>query len=53
VYSWNDSLPSSSTFSGPALHEWIVLGIRGAIDLAPRPTEPQEIERWSGGAGGP
>jgi hypothetical protein len=22
VYSWNDSLPSSNTFGGPALHAW-------------------------------
>jgi hypothetical protein len=40
VYSWNDTLPSSSTFTGPALHAWFVLGIRGAIDLAPRPAAP-------------
>jgi hypothetical protein len=39
VYSWNDTLPSSSTFSSPALHEWVVLGVRGAIDLAPGPPD--------------
>jgi hypothetical protein len=39
VYSWNDSLPSSSTFSGPALHEWVILGVRAAIDLAPGPPD--------------
>ncbi len=36
VYSWNDSLPSSNTFGGPALHAWVVLGVRATVDLSPR-----------------
>jgi hypothetical protein len=49
VYSWNDSLPSSNTFGGQAMHGWVVLGIRGVIDLARRPAaEPEPDARWSG-----
>jgi hypothetical protein len=42
VYSWNDGLPSSNTFGGPAPHEWVILGVRGTVNLAPRkPDEPK------------
>jgi hypothetical protein len=46
VYSWNDSLPSSNTFGGPALHAWVVLGVRGTVDLSPRKADEPKVD-WA------
>jgi hypothetical protein len=47
VYSWNDSLPSSNTFGGPALHAWVVLGVRGTVDLSSPPKDDGPKLNWS------
>ena len=46
VYSWNDSLPSSSTFGGTALHAWVVLGVSGTVNLSPLPKADQPTLVW-------
>ena len=46
VYSWNSSLPSSSTFGGPALHAWVVLGVRGTINLSPAKADEPKLD-WN------
>jgi hypothetical protein len=47
IYDWNSALPFSNTFSGPSLHEWLVVGVMGTLDLGPPPPGPDALQRWS------